>query len=336
MAEQIVPGIWELKVPIPNNPLENTNVYLLKRDGGYLLIDTGWNSDLALHALETELAAAGAAFAGIKEIVVTHAHFDHYGLVGKIKQLSGAKVYMHQRDEEIFRTRYAITDEFRRESEEWFYSNGVPRHEMSLIHMPFGAMRGMVPQKPDVHLHGGETITANSLSLQVIWTPGHSPGHICLYEAKHRLLFSGDHVLPVITPNISLPPRSDGNPLGDFVKSLETVRKLDVETVLPAHENVFHDLPKRVREIEEHHEIRSNEILKALESSPKTAYEVSAYITWMPEMGGVHFKDLMPGDQRAAVSETLAHLRAMTVDGRLKVLSKGGIFYYECAGASLK
>jgi len=333
MATAIIPGVNELLVPIPNNPLENTNVYLLRGNDGFLLIDTGWDSDLALRSLGKELEDAGAGFKDIKQIVVTHAHFDHYGLVGKLKQLSKAKIYLHHGDQEIFRTRYAVTEEYMRQSEEWFRSNGVPGHELPISRVPFGGLRlSGIPPQPDISLSGGETISTGIFDLKVIWTPGHSPGHICLYEAKHKLLFSGDHVLPVITPNISLPPRSDGNPLGDFLKSLELVRDLDVTTVLPAHENIFHDLPKRIDEILHHHEVRNGEIIAALGDGDRTAFEISNYITWMPQLGGVKFRDLMPGDQRAAVSETLAHLRAMVINSRVKVTTRNGIFHYQWMG----
>ena len=265
--------------------------------------------------------------------MVTHAHFDHYGLAGRLKQLSKAKIYLHHADQEIFRTRYAVTEEYMRQSEQWFRSNGVPGRELPISRMPFGGLRvSGIPQQPDISLEGGEIISTGIFDLKVIWTPGHAPGHICLYDQKNRLLFSGDHVLPVITPNISLPPASDGNPLGDFLKSLALIRDLDVDTVLPAHENVFHDLRKRVDEIMHHHEVRTDEIMATLTDGAKTAFEISNYITWMPELGGVKFRDLMPGDQRAAVSETLAHLRAMTIDGKVKVAPRNNVFYYQRAG----
>ena len=142
-------------------------------------------------------------------------------------------------------------------------------------------------------------------------------------------MFSGDHVLPVITPNIGLPPGSEGNPLGDFVASLKKIRDLPCETVLPAHEAIFHDLPKRIDEILHHHEVRNQEIIAAFKSSPMTAYQLSGHITWMPSLGGVKFHSLMPGDKRAAVSETLAHLRAMELGGRVKSSTHDGIIHYE-------
>jgi len=208
----------------------------------------------------------------------------------------------------------------------------VPGHELPISRVPFGGLRvSHIPQQPDVSLNGGETISTGIFDLKVIWTPGHAPGHVCLYDQKNRLFFSGDHVLPVITPNISLPPASDGNPLGDFLKSLALIRDLDVKTVLPAHENVFHDLRKRVDEIVHHHEVRSEEIMATLTDGAKTAFDISGYITWMPELGGVRFRDLMPGDQRAAVSETLAHLRAMTLDGKVEATTRNNVYYYQRA-----
>jgi glyoxylase-like metal-dependent hydrolase (beta-lactamase superfamily II) len=330
MATAIIPGVCELVIPLPYNPPGATNIYLLRGDDGYLLIDTGWNSEESFHAFVEELADAGADFKDIKQIVVTHAHPDHYGLVGKVHELSNAKIYMHRRDEEIFH-RYTASAEYMRQSEEWFDRNGVPHREIPVTRVPSGGLRPTsLLQQPDIFLDGGETISTGIFDLKVIWTPGHSPGHICLYEPKHKLLFAGDHVLPVIIPNISLTPGSTGNPLADFLKSLELIRNLDVTTVLPAHENIFYNLKKRVDEIIEHRAVRSDEIIEGLGTGAKTAYEISNLITWMPEFGGVRFRDLMPMDQRAAVSETLAHLRAMTVDGRVKVTTRNSIFYYQC------
>ncbi len=332
MTTEIIPGIWELLVPIPNNPLENTNVYLVRCDDGYLLVDTGWDSGEALHSLERELKNAGASLQEIRRIVVTHAHFDHYGLVGRIKEIADPRVYLHHRDEEVFRTRYAVTEEFMRQSEEWFRANGVPGYEVPITRVPFGGMRLAGVTRPDVQLYGGETIETGFFNLKVIWTPGHSPGHICLHEPEHKILFSGDHVLPVITPNISLPPASDTNPLGEFIHSLQLLRGLDVDIVLPAHENVFHDLPKRIDEILHHHEVRNREILAALSDGALTAYQISNHITWMPELGGVNFQNLMPGDKRAAVSETLAHLKAMSVENRVISNTRNNVIYYKLAG----
>ncbi len=329
MATKIIDGVYQLKIPIPNNPLENTNVYLIQGVKNCTLIDTGWGGETAFNSLSQQLAEVGVSFQDISQIIATHAHFDHYGLAGKIKQLSNAKIYMHHHDQEIFRTRYAVTEEFMHQSEQWFRINGVPATVPAAIRIPVSGFGRPVLVQPDILLNGNETITSGIFNLKVIWTPGHSPGHICLYEPVHQLLFAGDHILPVITPNVSLTPQSNGNPLGDFLKSLVTVRNLAVTLVLRAHETIFNNLSKRVDEILHHHEMRSEEILKALNHNELTAYELSNLITWMPELGGVKFVDLMPPDKRSAVSETLAHLRAMSILHKITSVNQGSIVYYK-------
>ena len=327
---EIMSGVYQLKVPIPNNPLENTNVYLVQGDDGYLLIDAGWNSRPALQSFSNQLAEIGVDFKDISQIVVTHAHFDHYGLVGRLKELSRATVALHYLDKDLLDTRYAVTDEYLRQTEQWFHTNGVPASELS---MPRPAFAGMTPPgaptPPDIVLRGGEIISAGSFNFQVVWTPGHSPGHICLYEPARKIFFSGDHILPVITPNVSLRLNSVPNPLGDFLNSLNMVKQLDVHLVLPAHEHIFADLQKRVEEIIQHHQLRNLEILAAMKTEPKTAYQISTEITWMPGFGGVRFQNLAPGDKRMAVTETLAHLEAMRVDEKVAQLHRDSIISYQ-------
>jgi len=240
---EIIPGIYRLRVPIPNNPLEYTNTYLIRGDGENLLIDTGWNSEDALQSLKRQLSETGVNIKDISRVLVTHAHGDHYGLAGQIKELSGASISLHYLEEKLLAPRYQNLDEFLSQTEQWFRSNGVPESELPISWPgPAGGPRPSAPILPDTTLRGGETISAGAFNLQVVWTPGHSQGHICLYEPALKILFSGDHVLPVITPNISLQPQSGLNPLSDFINSLNVVREFDVSLVLPAHEHTFTDL----------------------------------------------------------------------------------------------
>ena len=326
---EITPGIYQLQIPIPNNPLEYTNIYLVQGNDGYLLIDAGWNSEEAFQSLEKQLAEIGIDLKDISQIVATHAHGDHYGLVGRLKQHSQAKISLHYLEENLLTSRYTNLEETLSQTEQWFHSNGAPASELPTPRPAFvGRRRFTSPTLPDITLRGGETISAGAFNLQVLWTPGHSPGHICLYEPSQKILFAGDHVLPVITPNISLQPQSEDNPLGDFLNSLNTVRQLDVNLVLPAHENLFTNLHTRIEEITWHHQQRNFEILESLKNESKAAYQISAEITWMPALGGVRFQDLTPWDRRMAVLETLAHLKAMTIDGKVDKFSRNSIIYY--------
>jgi len=328
--KEITTGIYQLQIPIPSNPLGHTNTYLVKGDDGHLLIDAGYGNMEALESLDEQLTEIGVALTDISQIVVTHAHFDHYGLADRLRQISRAKIALHYLEKNLLARRRANIGEFLRQTEQWFSANGVPSSEIPATPTPSAeASSFTTPPLPDIDLRNGEGITAGNYNFQVIWTPGHSPGHICLYEPAHRLFFAGDHVLPVITPHINLQPLSNANPLGDFLSSLNKVKHLDVNLVLPAHEHIFTDLQERVEEIIHHHEIRNMEILQAMKNESKTAYQISTQITWMPTLGGVSFKDLEPWDKRMAVSETLAHLEAMRVNSRVGQVARDDIIYYQ-------
>src|ERR1700676_4641013 len=113
---------------------------------------------------------------------------------------------------------------------------------------------------PDMRVEAGETIHLPGWSLRTIWTPGHSPGHVCFYSEDRKLLISGDHVLPRITPNISVHTQQPSNPLGDYLESLLKLQNLSTDEVLPAHEYRFSDLKGRLEEIIAHHADRLEEI----------------------------------------------------------------------------
>jgi glyoxylase-like metal-dependent hydrolase (beta-lactamase superfamily II) len=117
--------------------------------------------------------------------------------------------------------------------------------------------------------------------------------------------------------------------LADFLNSLNKVKQLDANLVLPAHEQIFTDLRTRVEEIIWHHDLRNLEILEVIKTEPQTAYQISTEITWMPALGGVRFRDLAPWDKRMAVAETLAHLEAMKVDARVVKSPRDSVIYYQ-------
>ena len=328
---KIMPGIYQMKIPIPNNPLGYTNTYLVQGGDERLLIDAGWDDEKALQSLRSQLADIGVDLKDITKIIVTHAHFDHYGLAGRVKQLSMAKIALHYLDKNLLAPVNTNMHELLNQNEHWFYTNGVPTAELPATRFAFAPMRRFSTiTPPDIALRDREIISAGPFRLQVVWTPGHSPGHICLYEPTHKILFAGDHILPIITPNISLQPQSNTNPLGDFLNSLNKVKQLDINLVLPAHEDLFEDLNTRVDEIHLHHELRNTEILEAIGTKPKTAYQISTLITWMPEFGGINFQNLGPSDKRMAVSETLAHLMAMRINGMVVQVNRDDIIHYQC------
>jgi len=206
--------------------------------------------------------------------------------------------------------------------------HGVPslsRSALESASMP--ALQFVTVTFPDRTLYGGEIVSTGVYDLEVIWTPGHSPGHICLYEPRNRLLFSGDHILPSITPNVSYHVQSGDNPLGDYIYALRKLQNLSVAKVLPAHEYVFTDLQGRIEQIISHHDKRKAEIQGVIVNEPHSAWEIAPQITW--DIPGLVWEQFPALHKRSAVTETIAHLECMRWEGKVRRIIKDNLVLYE-------
>ncbi len=221
-------------MPIPNNPLRYVLVYAFETDRGPYLVDAGWNTDDAYNTLVSGLAEAGFAIGDVQGVLVTHIHPDHYGLAGRIREASGAWIGLHPSDAALIEARYDEPDDLLEKMGAMLRRDGAPADEIAgLQNASMPARNWVWAVTPDVLVEDGDTPEVPGWDLTAIWTPGHSPGHICLYESGHRLMLSGDHVLPRITPNISFHPQAGPDPLGDFLASLDKVATFDVAEALP-------------------------------------------------------------------------------------------------------
>ncbi|MHB8683918.1 MAG: MBL fold metallo-hydrolase [Dehalococcoidia bacterium] len=322
---QIMDGLLQLKVPIPNNPLGWVLPYLIEGRDGWTLVDSGWNVPEAADALEQQLNDAGVGFGKLKTLLVTHIHPDHYGLAGRVKERSGAKVIIHQRERDMIRSRYKNPEQLLATIADWLAMHGVPRDNVRDLQTSAMPVRAFVDAVlPDEVVWGGERLEIGRFLFEVWWTPGHSPGHICFLERGQKFILTGDHVLPTITPNVSMHPQQQGNPLGDYIASLERLEGLDVETVLPAHEYIFDDLRGRLHGIHRHHEERLQEMLDVIGDASRTAYEVAKGVKWATGS----FDTFSFWMQRAAIGETLAHLEYLVIEDRLQRSMRDGVQYY--------
>lgn len=324
-------GVHRLRVPLAGSPLKHLNAYLLPDRDGHLLIDTGWNRDDAFQALERQINALGLAMRDIATIVLTHLHLDHCGLVERVCRVSGASVGIHAVESRLIEQRYHQVRDYALRTTEVLRRGGV---EGGLARTPKDIVQRIQslssPIKPDFTLTDGQVLEHGAFSLKVVWTPGHSPGHMCLYEPEHRLLFAGDHVLEQITPNVGLFPHSGGNPLADYISSLVRTDSLGAELVLPAHGEPFHELGRRVGEILEHHAYRNRELIQLMERarSRQTPFELALSITWHSRGREVNWRELSPLDQRLAIFEIMAHLESMRLEGALESLEEQGVVFY--------
>jgi glyoxylase-like metal-dependent hydrolase (beta-lactamase superfamily II) len=225
-------------------------------------------------------------------------------------------------------------------------ASGAPDEHVAPLRAAQGSVRrpstlpGFSPALPDREIVPGEFVALPGRRLRAIWTPGHTPGHVCLHlEEAHPAqlpgngrLFSGDHLLPRITPHIGLyedpgahgrPPYPNGieslgeiaDPLGDYLDSLERVGRLDPAEVLPAHQHVFTDAPSRVAELIGHHEERLTGLL-ALLSVPLTPWQLAERMEWNRP-----WADIPYGSRNIAVSEAEAHVRRLVKLGRAEAVT---------------
>ncbi|OGO00005.1 MAG: hypothetical protein A2Y58_04665 [Chloroflexi bacterium RBG_13_51_52] len=325
---EVFTGIYWLKLPsiMDGNGPKHINAYLVRGEKGYLLVDSGWNTEESFIALQKGLEEIGAAIKDISQILVTHVHPDHYGMAGRIKKISGATIAMHRIEIDSIGPRYVAMEELLQQTDRLLVANGLPHEEMvQLRDATVGLEHYVSPVPPDIILDDSDIIDLGAFTFRVIWSPGHSSGHICLYEPAKKILLSGDHILPKITPNISVHPQSIENPLGRYIASLKEIRKLDVELTLPGHDQPFKNLKQRIDEIIYHHGLRNSEILAAIDLRAKTAYQIAQEITWGENSG---WNDLPPFHKRMAVFETLAHLEMMAVESRVNKLSCKGVTSY--------
>jgi glyoxylase-like metal-dependent hydrolase (beta-lactamase superfamily II) len=313
-VEQVRPGLWSVPVPIPANPLRYVLVYVLELRSGVAIVDAGWNTQEAWDALGAGLAAAGGSVADVQAVLVTHIHPDHYGLAGRVREASGAWIGLHPADAEILQGRYLEPDDLLARMRVLLEEAGVPRSKLPTLTMASMVVRDLVlAAQPDVLFEDGRRVDIPGWDLRAIWTPGHSPGHVCFHSDARRLLLSGDHVLPRITSNIGVHSQQQPDPLGQYLHALEQLRPLPVDEVLPAHEYRFADLPGRLDEIAAHHRRRLAEIEALLAEAPgATAWDLSVTLTWSRPWDQI--EEFM---QRAAVSETLAHLVRLERMGRV-------------------
>jgi glyoxylase-like metal-dependent hydrolase (beta-lactamase superfamily II) len=312
--ENLGGGVWSVPVPIPDNPLAHTLVYALESERGPVLVDAGWNHPDAWTALSDGLGSFGLAVEDVYGVVVTHHHPDHAGLAGRVREASGAWIAMHHNDAEVVRRFRGLIAE---DSDRSWERGTLRRAGAGEAELAEHRRKRHVdpPAEPDRELTDGELVDLPGRKLRTVWTPGHSPGHICLHLEDGDRIFTGDHVLPRITPHIGLYPYDlpDVDPLGDFLGSLERVAAMTVGEVLPAHQYRFRGLNDRARAIIDHHEERLTEVLALLSDEPTTLWEVAAGLDWRYPWESMP----LPARQMAA-GEAAAHLRALERRGRVR------------------
>ena len=334
-VRQVAPGLHRMALPLGIHGVESVSAYLLAGADGDTLVDCGVAAAPTpdgdpgpdgTAALAAALAACGSGFERIGRLVVTHAHVDHFGLAGEVVRRSGGELWMH-RSTGFDLARYADPDE------------AVDRRELMLAdHGLFGpalteTARGLcdwLPVMPSVGrpstlLDGGERFVAGDRTWEVVHTPGHSAGHVCLWSAADRLLCSGDHLLALVSPPVTFERGSDRDPMGSYLDSLRTVEELDPELTLPGHGVPFPGGARRAASLSRNKRRRADRIRGMVEERGRTVTELTAEL----------FPTVTSGAQRHfAMAEILAFLAHHEVRGVLRRDRRpDGVYVWRAGGS---
>jgi glyoxylase-like metal-dependent hydrolase (beta-lactamase superfamily II) len=319
MVEEILPNIFRITVPLPEHPLRTTNSYVIVSKERNLIIDTGWNRLECAEALLDGLEAIGANLLRT-DLFLTHIHADHAGLMGLFKN-KRAKIFCGRADLEVMDN----------------YINTSPPKDWPALRR-LAAPHGFSPEEiaAAIDVHPGnryapdcfenlipvddqDIIVVGNYKLQCVATPGHTPGHMCLYAPENKLVFSGDHLLGQLSPTLSQ-WNLQSTLLASYLTSLEKIAEYDVDIVLPGHWDIFSNYRLRIKETKAYHPLRNAEILEFLgDGEARSAYQIAAGISWNNKL---HEWVFFPITRKwGAVADTLSHLCYLRDQGMLKMNS---------------
>jgi len=316
-VDEIEKGIFRIEVPLPGSPLKSINSYIIVGKERNLMIDTGMNMDECIQTIKKGLEEIKIDLSET-DIFITHMHADHSGLAAVLAK-EDRFVYFNRKEIEMF---FSFKGDYWENVIAFMKRHGFPSDDATnAVYKHPGykyIAKGYVNLYP---VEDKDIIDLKNFVFHCIQTPGHTPGHTCLYEPDKKILFSGDHILYDITPNISA-WSDDENFLEDYIKSLEKVENIDVKLVLPGHRSSFKNCKERIEELKKHHRNRLNEIVNILKEGEKTAYEIASLMKW-----DIDFKcwDDFPLLQKwFAVGEAVSHLQYLKKKNLITSYTKDG------------
>lgn len=322
MIEEVVPNIYRIEVGLPQNPLRSINAYFIRDAKRSVLIDTGMNRPECLADLCGALDELGVDMKHA-DLFITHVHADHTGLLAYFR--NGSTRFLCSEPDSV-----SINNMIEAATWDWMRAAAVqhgfePQEAFDAVEL-HPARRYCNKEKIDFTIvREGDRLEAGGYSFEMIATPGHSDGHICLYDAEHKLFISGDHVLYDISPTI-MQWDPDGTPLKNYFASLRKVYPLDVALVLPGHRGTFTPFKERIDELIAHHEARLEEIEATLTELPQSSLQIASQVSWHIKIKS--FADFPPQQKLFACGEVLAHLTMLAEQGKVQRVDQGGKTFF--------
>lgn len=311
--KELADGVWSiaLELPDPYNPY--SFCYVIQGDDELLLIDPGLDTEANWRTLVDSLGWLGLSVDQVGWVFSTHLHDDHRGMAHRMHEVSGAAVMGLGREIDALQS-LAQAGWQHTPMDDW----GIPEDDRQEIDRVLSFRPPLRPWPVDLRLNDGDRLPLAGRDLHAAWTPGHTPGHACVVDRSDRLLFTGDHVLPVIFPGLGLGGETDTSPIADYLTSLERVREFDGFSIAPGHEHHFTELAPRLDQLGKHHLRRARETSEVLREHPTaTVYEVASQLSWT-----AGWENLRGFNLFSALNQARLH-REFVLSGGLDIASNG-------------
>lgn len=322
-AWEAAPGVHRIPLAMPNDGLRAISVYAIEAGDGVVLVDGGWRVSSAWRELESALARIGRRTDEVTDVYVTHVHRDHYTLALELRRRHGTQVHLGRGERPGLAAVRALgsnvpVSSLRELARAGAHEVAVPVTETTRAE-PFEVADWA---DPDCWLAPGPLVVGGgdgARTLEVVETPGHTKGHVVLHDRDAGLLFSGDHVLPGITPSIGFELGEWELPLGRYLDSLTLLLARPDAQLMPAHGHHGGSVHDRVRALLAHHERRLHDVADAVRAhdGPAAGFDVARRLRWTRR--GLPFAGLDDFNKMIAVCETLAHLDVLVERGVLAV-----------------
>lgn len=314
VPKQIKDNIYVFPILLPDNPLKWLNCYVIKGNAGErsLLIDSGFNRSECVESLRCGMSALGLEPKST-DVFFTHLHADHTGNAHFLEKI-GCRIFMGRIENNFMHAQQQrnwcgdIERAIREGADPACIENARDNRDAFIFESePFDAEC----------VDDGEELRYGGRLLRCVHTPGHTPGHMCLYSKEDSLAFLGDHILFDISPNITDWYGVEDS-LGNYIESLDKMRSMHIEICLPGHRTTLNkSIQTRIDELVEHHGRRLREIEEIVDKNPGiNAGGIAKKLSW--HMRGKSWEEYSLSSRWFAFKETLAHLDHLVATGRME------------------
>ena len=322
MASKICDGVYTFKITLPENPLRSLNCYVIlgEKGGRNLIIDTGFRRPECQRALEKGMEELDIDPA-VTDVFITHSHSDHSGnaqwLISR-----GCRAIMGRVDHGIVLNPRSDLNRQRTLAE------GMPKELVQYALLDNPAIKFAPGPFEAMEADAGDVMSYGGFQLECVCMPGHTPGHMCLYERRHKMMFLGDHILFDITPNITYWAGFDDE-LGQYLESLKRIRSYDIDIALPGHRSMgMTTVEDRANALLAHHKARLMETRRVIQENPGiSAYDAAGLMTW--RIRSKNWEEFPKGQKWFAMGEAAARLEYLNKQNLISIhMDDNGILRY--------